>query len=383
MMSRFDQYVDRQGTNSVKWNRYADGDVIPAWVADMDFASPEPIISAISERVAHGVFGYSRPPAELIELLVGRLDELYDWQVDPRWFVWLPGVVPGLSLSCRSVGTVGDSVMTPTPVYYPFLSAPESSSRARITLPASRVADNWQFDFDQMRSLITDRTRVFLLCNPYNPVGRILGRNELESIASICLENNMIISSDEIHADLLLDEDKPHIPIATLGPEVADKTITLVSPSKTFNLAGLGGCAIAIIPNRDLRTSFRKQASGIVPGVSVLAYEASLLAYRGDCDDWYQELIDYLRGNRDYLQKEIAATPGLQMTHVEATYLAWIDVSELGLTKPFEHFLSHGIAPSDGAQFGDDRYIRLNFGCSRKTLEKIVTRLKTAAVASA
>jgi cystathionine beta-lyase len=377
-MSRFDTYVDRWGTNSAKWNKYPGQDVIPAWVADMDFRSPEPVIRALTARVAHGVFGYSRPPQALIDLLVGRLEERYGWQVDPGWFVWLPGVVPGLSLSCRCVGVAGDAVMTPTPVYYPFLNAPSGSNRQRITLPASRIAASWQFDFEQMRSLVTDRTRVFLLCNPYNPVGRILNRSELESIAAICLENDMIICSDEIHADLLLDADKPHIPTATLGAEVENRTITLISPSKTFNLAGLGGCAVAIIPDRELRASFRRQASGIVPGVSVLAYEAAMVAYRGDCDDWYQDLIAYLRGNRDYLEREIAATPGLSMTHVEATYLAWIDISELSFERPFERFISHGVAPSDGDQFGDGRHIRLNFGCPRVTLEQIVARIQTA-----
>ncbi len=377
-MSQFDTYVDRRGTNSAKWNKYADQDVIPAWVADMDFRSPEPVIEAIISRVVHGIFGYSRPPQELIELLVGRLEERYGWRVDPGWFVWLPGVVPGLSLSCRCVGVAGDEVMTPTPVYYPFLSAPVNSNRHRITLPVSRIGASWQFDFDQMRSLITDRTRVFLLCNPYNPVGRILSKSELEAIASICLQNEVIICSDEIHADLLLDTDKPHIPTATLGAEVEKRTITLISPSKTFNLAGLGGCAVAIIPDRELRASFRQQASGIVPGVSVLAYEAARVAYGGECEDWYGELIAYLRGNRDYLQREIAAIPGLSMTHVEATYLAWIDISQLPFERPFERFISHGVAPSEGGQFGDDQHIRLNFGCPRVTLEKIVERIKAA-----
>jgi cystathionine beta-lyase len=219
---------------------------------------------------------------------------------------------------------------------------------------------------------------VFLLCNPYNPVGRILTKEELEAIAEICLEKHIVICSDEIHSDLLLDQDKSHVPTAMLGKEVESNTITLVSPSKTFNLAGLGGCAVAIIPNREIRSSFRKRASGLVPGVGVLAYEAALVAYRGDCDDWHEQLLDYLRGNRDYLQQEIDRIPGLAMTHVEATYLAWIDTGKLNVRNAHDLFLNHGVALSEGGQFGDGDYVRLNFGCPRSTLEEIVNRMKSA-----
>lgn len=378
MRNQFDKYIDRHGTNSVKWNKYAGRDVIPAWVADMDFPSPEPIVEALIKRVAHGVFGYSRPPAELIQLLVDRLQERYNWQVDPRWFVWLPGVVPGLCLSCACVGVQGDAVMTPTPVYYPFLMAPATAEREKIDWPATNVSGRWEFDFDLMRELITERTRVFLLCNPYNPVGRILTSEELETIAEICLERNILICSDEIHSDLLLDKDKSHIPTAVLGKEIANNTITLISPSKTFNLAGLGGCAVAIIPNREIRTSFRKQATGLVPGVGVLAYEAAMIAYRGDCDAWHEQLLDYLRDNRDYLQQEIDDIPGLSMAHVEATYLAWIDTGALNIKNPYDLFLAHGVALSDGDQFGDADFVRLNFGCPRSTLEEIVKRIRFA-----
>jgi cystathionine beta-lyase len=380
MKNQFDNYVDRNGTNSAKWNRYADQDVIPAWVADMDFPSPEPIVEALTERVAHGVFGYSRPPRELIQRVVDRMLDRYNWQVEPDWLVWLPGVVPGLCLSCASVGERGDAVMTPTPVYYPFLKAPATADRGKIDLPVRKVSGFWEFDFDLMRKLVTDRTRVFLLCNPYNPVGRILTKGELESIAEICLENNILICSDEIHSDLLLDKDKPHIPTAMLGKDVANNTITLISPSKTFNLAGLGGCAVAIIPNRQLRSSFRKQAMGLVPGVGVLAYEAALIAYRGDCDEWHEQLLDYLRANRDYLQQEIDGIPGLAITHVEATYLAWIDTGKLNVSNAHELFLTHGVGLSEGDQFGDADYVRLNFGCPRSTLEEIVRRMKSAIV---
>lgn len=379
MDNPFDKYIDRRGTNSTKWNKYPGDDVIPAWVADMDFQSPPAILDALSTRVAHGVFGYSRPPEELVELLIARLEQRYGWRVLPEWLVWLPGVVPGLSLSCRSVAGSGDNVMTPTPVYYPFLAAPATAKVEKIELPAVKNGDRWEFDFDLMRDLISDRTRLFLLCNPYNPLGRILTISELETIAEICLAKNVIICSDEIHSDLLLDEDKSHIPTAALSKQVEQNTITLISSSKTFNLAGLGGCAVAVIPDRDLRRSFRREARGIVPGVGVLAYEAATVAYSGACDAWLEQLLTYLRGNRDYLQQAVSTMPGLKMTPVEATYLAWIDSSGLGSERnTYDIFLDSGVALSEGGQFGDPNYLRLNFGCPRSTLEEMVARMRSA-----
>jgi cysteine-S-conjugate beta-lyase len=378
----FDLAPDRRGGDSFKWNLYASksNDVIGAWVADMDFLAPTPVLDAVKERLYGTALGYSEPPRELVETILQRLHNLYGWQVDPAWLVPLSGVVPGLFGAARAVGGGSAKVLTQSPNYHHFFGAVEHSKRQLGRVDNHLVNGRWEMDFEQFSTLAPGASS-FLLCNPHNPVGRILSRSELETVADICLTNDMMICSDEIHADILLDEDKPHIPIATLSREVEQKTITLISPSKAFNLPGIGGFALAVIPDRQLRRAFGEEIHGVAVHPGALGYSAALAAYR-DSDDWLAELLKYLRGNRDYLQREIAAINGLSMTNVEATFLAWINVSELGLDKPFEHFLQHGVALSDGAPMGDGQYQRLNFACTRATLEEIVKRMKKAVAAA-
>lgn len=372
----FDVPVDRRDTASIKWDKYKSSDIIPMWVADMDFMSPPPVIEALQRRIAHGVFGYTVAPEQLIQIVLDRLNERYAWDVDPNWLVWLPGVISGLNLACSCVGEAGDEVITTSPIYYPFLQAPENSRRQIVTAPMSFSDGCWRFDFQRLEQSISSRARVFLLCNPFNPLGRVLTRQELSEISRICLQKDLVLCSDEIHSDLILDADKLHIPAATLGREVAEKTITLISPSKTFNLPGLS-CAVAVIPDSQLRNRFRKEAQGMVPHVSLLGYVAAHAAY-SECADWHVELLDYLRGNRDYLESEIKQISGLQMTHVEATYLAWIDTRSTGLDNPSGFFETHGVGLSDGSRFGGPGYVRLNFGCSRSLLREAVERIKSA-----
>ena len=378
----FDEVISRRGSDSAKWGRYAsDPDVIPAWVADMDFACPPPVLEALRGRVDHGVFGYAYPPAELIEVTLARLRRLYDWSVDPEWLVVQPGVVPGLYLACQCAGEPGDAVLTPTPAYHHFLQAPAHSGRELVPLPCLREGGGedgrWELALDTFEETLTPRTRLLLLCNPYNPLGRILTRSELETLAGLCVEHDLLICSDEIHCELLLDRDKPHIPFATLNDAVAERSITLVSPSKPFNLPGIGGFSLAIIPNAELRQAFRERAHGVTVHPGGLAYQAALGAWR-DCDDWLAALLTYLSGNRDLLEREIGAIPGLSMTHVETTYLAWIDFARSGLERPAEALLAHGVALTNGAELGDPTHLRLNFGCPRSTLEEILRRIRRA-----
>lgn len=377
MSSVFDAVIDRRSSDSTKWGRYARSgtDVIPAWVSDMDFAAPEPVLRALHARVDQGVFGYANAPEELYELVAERLLERYGWAVDRSWFVIQPGVVPGLYISSRCAGEAGDAVLTPTPVYRHFLLAPAHAERTLLTVPSLRAGSGWQLDLDGLRSAVTDRTRLFLLCNPHNPLGRALSRAELEAVAALCAERDLLICSDEIHCDLLLDSGTTHIPIAMLGPEIAQRTITLIAPSKTFNLPGVGGLSLAIIPDAELRELYRQHCQGVVVHPGALAYAAALAAYR-DCDDWLLELLPYLAANRDYLEAQIKTIPGISMTHVDSTYLAWIDFSDAGLAAPFEAMLASGLALSDGAEMGDATHLRLNFGCPRSTLEEIVSRLR-------
>lgn len=373
--SNFCTPIERRNTSSMKWDKYKGKDIIPLWVADMDFCSPQAVIEALHRRIGHGVFGYTHPPENLNVVVVERLQEAYGWTIQPQWLVWLPGLVTGLNVACRAVGRDGDDVMTAVPIYPPFLSAPGNSRRNIIKVPLQIKDNRWRFDFDRLESAITTHTRLFLLCNPHNPVGRIYTRNELTVLAAICEKHDIIICSDEIHCGLLLDDDKTHIPTATLGPEVERRTITLMSPSKTFNLPGLG-CAFAIISDKDLRRRFIEAMAGIVPLVNALGFTAAEAAYRGGAE-WHRQLLEYLRSNREAVVCAIDEMPLLTMVPPEATYLAWIDVGSAGLSNPIWFFEDAGVGLQDGIEFDGPGFVRLNFGCPRALLEEALKRMKT------
>ena len=368
--------VERRNTASMKWDKYKGRDIIPLWVADMDFCSPPAVIEALQKRVDHGVFGYTIPPESLNTAVVKMLQADYGWVIEPQWLVWLPGLVTGLNVACRAVGEDNDDVMTAVPVYPPFLTAPENSRRRLVKVPLQEKDNRWTFDFDRLESAITPDTRLFLLCNPHNPVGRIFSREELKALAMICEIHDIIICSDEIHCGLLLDEDKAHLPTSTLDPEVAKRTITLMSPSKTFNLPGLG-CAFAVIPDEKLRRRFVQAKSGIVPLVNALGFVAAEAAYL-DCADWHAGLLEYLRGNRETVARAIAHMPPLSMAPLEATYLAWIDVRSADLPNPVRFFEDAGVGLQDGIEFDGPGFVRLNFGCRRSLLEEALNRMKSA-----
>ena len=372
----FDTLVERRGTASMKWEKYKNQDIIPMWVADMDFRSPPAVIRAIQQRTADGVFGYTLTPEDLNDRVVSMLQETYDWSVKPEWIVWLPGLVTGLNVACRAVGNDGDQVMTAVPVYPPFLSAPGFSRRSLIKVPLKEKENRWQFDFDRLEQMITDNTRLFILCNPHNPVGRVYTRSELVQLAAICNKYDIVICSDEIHCGLILDKNKVHVPTATLDPETADRTITLMAPSKTFNLPGLG-CAFAVISGKKLRHLFKKQMAGIVPRPNVLGYAATMAAFT-ECDDWHAALLDYLRGNLETIARAIRQMPPLTIAPVEATYLAWIDMRSSGLKSPARFFEEAGVGLQDGIEFDGPGFARLNFGCSRSLLEKALARMTAA-----
>jgi cystathionine beta-lyase len=372
----FDRPIERRGTGSLKWEKYAGRDVIPLWVADMDFAAPPVVVEALQRRIEHGVFGYTQAPPELVEVIRERLLRLYDWRVEADWLVWLPGLVTGLNVACRAVGAEGDDVLTHVPIYPPFLSAPELSGRQTIRVPLAEKGGRWRIDFELLEQLVTPRSRLFLLCNPQNPTGRVFSRTELGRFAAFCQRHELIICSDEIHCDLILEPACRHRPTASLGPEVAERTITLMAPSKTFNLPGLG-CSFAIIGNDALRRRFRRVMAGIVPYVNLFGYTAALAAYR-DGGPWLEALLDYLRGNRDLVRQAVDALPGLSMAPVEATYLAWIDARALDLEDPAAFFEAAGVGLSDGAEFGRPGFVRLNFGCPRPLLVQGLERMASA-----
>jgi cysteine-S-conjugate beta-lyase len=381
----FDRLVDRRHTDSSKWRKYGP-DVLPLWVADMDFQSPEPVIRALRERVEHGVFGYlTFEQPEFHELFADRLLKRYGWRVPPDAVVLIPGVIPGFNVAGRILSTPGDGLVLQTPVYPPILRAASSIGLTREEAPlARRTNGRYEVDIDAFTAAIRDRTRLFLLCNPHNPVGRVFTRDELTSLAQVCLRRGLAIVADEIHCELTLGRER-HTPIASLDPEIAERTITLMAPSKTFNLAGLK-CSVAVIPNAALREKFVNGRIDLVQTVNVLGYTAAFAAYR-DGQPWLDELLRYLEANRDFVTEYVRTRlPGVAMYPPEATYLAWLDCRNAGEAgrDPYTFFLERArVALNDGALFGPGGagHVRLNFGCPRSMLAKALDRMRDALTA--
>ena len=376
----FDSPVDRRGSNSSRWEKYAGRDVIPLWVADTDFRAPPAVIQALQRRVEHGVFGYTTPPPELRELIGARMARLYAWKVQPEWIVYLPGVVSALYMAANRLTEPGQHLLSPAPVYYHLFRAAQSAPRAWTDVPLIQEQGRWIWDESRLAAEVRPESRMILLCNPHNPGGTIFRRDELERIAALALKHGLLMCSDEIHCDLLLDEGKPHIPIASLSPEISRRTVTLMAPSKTFNIAGTG-VAFAIIEDAALRAAFSYDLKKSVHDASLFAYEAAIAAYR-DGGAWLEAQLEYLRGNRDLVETTVKRLPGVQTVHLEATYLSWIDCSGLGVPDPHAHFLEHGLALSPGADFGAPRFVRFNFGTQRKLLREALSRFERAVLAA-
>jgi cystathionine beta-lyase len=365
----FDTPVERAGTWSTRWDRYAGQDVIPLWVADTDFRAAPAILEALAARVEHGVFGYSTPPHALREAIAERMARLYRWRVDPGWIVFLPGVVPGLHLAARKLVPAGGHAVIPRPVYHHFKRALELAPRAFTEVPLVLDGRRWTFDPESLRQSIRGETSAFFLCNPQNPGGTVFRREELERLADLTGER--ILVSDEIHCDLILEKGLQHIPIASLAPEISRRTVTLMSANKSFNIPA-AGCGWAIVEDAKLRAAFSGEvAAHVIGSPSVSGLVATLAALTGGAD-WLAAQLEYLRGNRDLVESTI----GFPMAHVEATYLAWVDCSSV--EDAAEVFLKNGVAVYDGAQFGDPGFIRLNFGTQRARLEEALKRIRNA-----
>ena len=372
----FDKVIERRGTGSLKWGSYGGRDVIPMWVADMDFQAPPVVLEALHRRVAYGVFGYAKPPEELTEVVVERLRRLYGWTVDRSWIVWLPGLVPGLHLTCRACGDIGDEVLTFVPVYPPFLSAPPLCQRKLKQVPLRGKEAGYTLDLEAFEQAITEHSKLLLFCNPHNPVGRMFGTEEIRALGELCLAHGITICSDEIHCDLILDK-KKHVPMATVSKALEANTITLMSAAKTFNVAGLN-CGFAVIAEAGLRKRFMAARQGIVPWCNPLGYTATLAAYR-DGAAWHEALLAYLRENRRTVCEFIGQViPQLSANCPEATYLSWIDTGALAVDDAAGFFEKAGVGLSDGRAFGEPRHVRLNFGCSRQLLHQALERMKQA-----
>jgi cysteine-S-conjugate beta-lyase len=379
-MNDFARPVDRIHSDSIKWNKYAP-DVLPLWVADMDFISPPCVLQALAERVAHGVFGYGTDSERLTEVVVARLHHLYGWRVSPPDVVYLPGVVPGFNLACLAFAGEGQRVVVQTPVYSPLLHAPFQTGRDNAEVGFIRDAQgSYTIDWDDFERTIADDARLFISCNPHNPLGRVFTRGELERMADICMRSGVLMCSDEIHCDLLYPG-QTHVPLASLDPEIAQSTVTLLAPSKTYNLAGLQ-CSFAVIQNETMRKQFVSAARGLLAHLNTLGCTAALAAY-GEGQTWLDDVLHYLAVNRDTLLAYVRKyMPQLRVTQPEGTYLAWIDCSEdERLEQPYHFFLKEAkVALSDGLQFGatGQQHVRLNFGCRRELLLEALDRMRAS-----
>jgi cystathionine beta-lyase len=375
----FDRIPARRDSDSNKWRKFP-ADVLPLWVADMDFASPPAVVAALRARVDHGFFGYLTERPELQDVVAERLAKRYGWRVEPEAVMPVPGVIAGFNLAVRALTTPGEGLLIQTPVYPPILRAAGNHGLRRDEHPLTRGDDGrYTVDLDRFAAAIAPTTRAFLLCNPHNPVGRLFDRRELEGMAEACLRRDVWIIADEIHCDLLYDG-RQHLPVATLAPEVEQRTVTLLAPSKTFNMPGLK-CAVAVVPNAALRARLTAAVSDLVPKINVLGHTAAVAAYR-DGEAWLEALLRYLRANRDFLVREVRARlPGVRMAAPEATYLAWLDGRDTGLADPYTFFLERAkVALGDGATFGPggERFVRLNFGCPRALLAEALERMRAA-----
>jgi cystathionine beta-lyase len=381
---------NRRPTNSIKWNLYPE-DVLPLWVADTDFPAPAPIRDAIRASLEHGVLGYEFPTKALRQTVAARLESLYGWQVDPEAVVATPGIIAAFTAAAWAFCQSGDGFLIQPPVYPPFFSVSKHlglvEQHAQLRAETHDGLLRYDVDAESFRAAFHSnaRTRLFLLCNPHNPVGRAFTEAELRQMAETCLENETILVSDEIHSELLLDG-RRHIPVATLSPEIAQRTVTLIAPSKTYNVPGLF-CGFAIIPNPELREKFKAASERLVHHVSSLSMVAAQAAYSGACDDWLAGLLAYFAQSRDLLTETIRRDfPALRVTHPEATYMSWIDCSALVENgkiagSPFKFFLNKAkVALTNGADFGPgyQNYVRLVFGCSQTTLAEGLARMKSA-----
>ncbi|RDB44901.1 putative C-S lyase [Halomonas sp. DQ26W] len=366
---------------SQKWHRYDDR-VLPLWVADMDFHSPPAVIEALRSRVDHGVYGYGMVPDSLRQTLCQWSAREYGWAIEPEWQLWLPGAVPALHLASLALTEPGDGVLTITPIYPPFLKLAERtgrlSQRAEMA-PPEAPGGQWRFDTEALEAAITPQTRLLLWCHPHNPTGRVWRHEELATLAELVERHDLLLVSDELHCDLLLDEGAEHRPLATSFPELAARTITLWAPSKTFNLAGLT-TACAVIEDAALRHRFAAALRGLMPDGNVLGLVAAEAAYAHG-NPWRRALIEVLREHRLTLVERVAAWPGVGLSTPQSTYLAWLDLRDAeglaGLTGSPQKLLLEeaGVALSDGSDFGWPGFVRLNFGTTAAQLDEALTRL--------
>ena len=386
MTYNFDEIIDRKNTDSIKLERckalFGTEDVLPLWVADMDFRTPDFILDAIKKRMEHPILGYSMPPRNFFPLLIEWIKEHHNWDVKREWIGFLPGIVPGLSFAVQCFTTPGDEIIVQPPVYYPFFHVIEKNHRTAIYNQLKEANGKYEMDFEDLESKISPKTKMFILCNPHNPGGKVWSKETLKRLDDICLKNNILVISDEIHADMVFS-DYTHTPYATVSESAANNSATFMAPSKVFNMPGLISSSF-IIPNKELRNKFVDflDASEMAGG-NIFAYAATVAAYEKG-EEWRIQMLDYVQKNIDFVSNFLKTNiPEIQPMIPEASFLVWLDCTKLGMETEdlFRFFVQKvGLGLNKGTIFGPggESHLRLNVACPRSVLEKAMKQLETA-----
>ena len=368
MSNTFDEHIDRRGTSSIKWDITAQ-DELPMFIADMDFVSAPAVKKRIADRLEHPVFGYTKTPQQLVDSFINWFSGEYVYDLKREWVVPITGIVPALSV-VSNIG--GGSSITVTPNYHMLLDAPGKAGNHMLRVPLHNENEYYTFDFEALKKALLPDTKLIYLCNPQNPVGRIYSLSELRQFEQFARENNLTVISDEIHCELLYDS--KHIPFLTVGKYSRDNSISFYAPGKTYNIPGVS-MAFAVIPDDDLRNEFNRLSYAMGhPGLFNI--EAGIAAY-SESASWRKELIEYLRGNRDYLESELGKRfKDARFTHTEATYLQWVNFGE-GIDAGFIR-KNAKVVLTDGKDFGAEGYVRINFGCPRDYITEALDRIEKA-----
>lgn len=387
MKYNFDEVIDRRNTDAVKtdFNQIVFGseDVLPLWVADMDFRTPDFVLDAMKARLEHPVLGYSRAPKQFIPVIRQWVHNLHQWDVRNEWLGFVPGIVPALSFAVQCFTVPGDEIIVQSPVYFPFFHVVNRNNRVLVNNPLVEVDGRYEMDFDDLERKITDNTRMLILCNPHNPGGRVWSLETLRRLDEICTKNHLIVISDEIHADMALPGFK-HIPYATVSESAAALSVTFMAPSKVFNMPGLIS-SYFIIPSEILRKEFKdfQEASELNTG-NVMAYHATIACYEKG-DPWRRQMLEYVQGNIDYVDSFLKQNvPQVKAMLPDASFLLWLDCKGLGFddTDALSQFFVHKarLGLNKGTIFGEggEQHMRLNVACPRSVLEEAMNRLKKA-----
>ncbi|MFD1348122.1 MalY/PatB family protein [Oceanobacillus caeni] len=382
-MSIFDRVHNRLNTRSMKWDLrefiFQNEDILPMWVADMDFQAPREVNEALIKRAEHGIYGYTVVDNAVKDSIVNWVKTRHDWEINREWLSFSKGVVTSLHMAIRAFTEPQDKILIQTPVYTPFYNVIQAHDREIVKNPLIEENNYYTINFNDFEEKLKSGVKAFILCSPHNPVGRVWKKAELEEMARLCLKYNVLIISDEIHADLVFSG-KKHIPIASLSEEIANHTITCMAPSKTFNLAGLEASYV-ITTNKEKREKlieeFQKQGHG--NGLNTMANTALEAAYNYG-SPWLNDLLTVLEGHRDYVTKELEHNTDLRVTPSEGTYLLWIDCSSLGLdAKELKEFMIHKarVGLNAGVDYGEEgkQYMRMNLACPRATIAEGTKRI--------